>query len=216
MSSITVALVSFAIALCLGWVLSKAYFRTHGAHKFISGKKYEGMRKRYRKRLLVMHKIVMRHEDTQKQIKEMLKEIQKARHSRNPSDDNTALADDTQGELSVLLNRISERDREIADLQAKVEPSELKPEAEIAAASSDTLAQTENVRAELDAARDELSMREGQAQELHRNLAESETLCLELRAKLDSWKHRVSPLTEKLKQQRATIRELSSDSMEQN
>lgn len=212
MTSIVVALVSFAAALCLGWVLSKAYFITQTAGNLIPRKEHEKMRKRYRKRLLIMHKVIRRHEATQEQIKEMLTDIQKEHRTRKNAAGNTETADagDTHGELSGLLSRISARDREIADLQSQLE-SEPKSATEKAATESDAQEQTADLRAELGAVRAELSSRERQAQELQRQLDDSETERQELRAKLDSWKQRVSPLTKKLKQQRAAIRELKDN-----
>lgn len=253
MTPIIVALVSFAVALVLGWVLSKAYFRAYTMGDLVSRKKHDKMRERYRKRLLIMHKLVKRHEATQGQIKEMLKQIQAARDGRtdSPMGGEPTGAHDTQGQLSGLLNSIAKQDQELIDLQAQVEPmdqplssdmervsdleselhlirierdelfakvmrleSEPKSASERAAADSDALEQADSLRAELGAVRAELSSRERQVQEVQRRLDDSDAERQELRAMLDSWKQRVNPLTQKLKQQRDVIRDLRDNIIE--
>ena len=219
MTPIVVALVSFAIALCLGWVLSKAYFRTQTMGSLMPRNEHEQMQERYRKRLLLMHKLVRRHEATQSQIKDILSEIQKAHDIRKEPAGSEAAANagETQGELSELLTRLSERNGEIADLRAQIEPmdsgleTEPKSAAEMAADDDSAQEQAAILRAELGAVRAELSSHERQAQELQRKLNDSETQRQELRATLDSWKQRVSPLTKKLKQQRAALRVLRDE-----
>jgi len=250
MTPIIVALVSFAVALVLGWVLSKAYFRARTMGDLVGRKKHDKMRERYRKRLLIMHKLVKRHEATQSQIKDMLKQIQAARDGRADISAGTG-AGDTQGQLSGLLNSIAEQDQELMDLQAQVEPmdqplnsdmekasdleselhlirierdeliakiarleSEPKSASERAAADSDAVEQANSLRAELGAVRAELSSRERQVQEIQRKLDDSDAQRQELRATLDSWKQRVNPLTQKLKQQRNVIRDLRDSIIE--
>lgn len=253
MTPIIVALVSFAVALVLGWVLSKAYFRAYTIGDLVGRKKHEKMRERYRKRLLIMHKLVKRHEATQGQIKEMLMQIQAVRDGRTDSAEggNFIAASDTQGQLSGLLNSIEEQDQELIDLQAQVEPidlplssdmerasdleselhlirierdelfaklwrleSEPKSASDRAAADSDAVELANSLRAELGAVRAELSSRERQVQEIQRKLDNSEAQRQELRAALDSWKQRVNPLTQKLKQQRSVIRDLRDNIIE--
>lgn len=77
MSPVIVALLSFAIAFVAGAMLSKAFFTTRAqATDMVEREKHHALlkaqRSRYRKRVMALHNLVRRHEETQQQIKEKL------------------------------------------------------------------------------------------------------------------------------------------------
>lgn len=184
MSSIVIALVSFATALCLGWILSKAYFRVYTMDRLVPRGKYNKMRERYRKRLMIMHKLVKRHENTQVRIKDMLIEIQDAHRNRAKSA--APGVEQTHGELSGLINQIAKRDQELAELQAEVEPLDPQLDSEFDRASTD-----ENEIQLLKIERDELLAKVARLESKPRSAADqaaaesdAEELAANLRAEL--------------------------------
>ncbi len=67
------------------------------------------------------------------------------------------------------------------------------------------------MRAEMGELRETLAIRDRRVHDLELQFQDSTQRTRELQAKLDNWKHRVTPLTRKLKQQKEMIRRFCED-----
>lgn len=247
MTTVVIALVSFAVAFVAGGLLSKVYFTVHGADDSAATKtELTEQRRRYRKRIDALQRVIKRHEDAQAQLKAKLTRYHKAtaKHSLNPippSDDLTDLQEAAQElraqlairdkEVGTLRERIAplaesrdvERQKldssqnelsllriERDELLARIQRLETTPKADAGQAVSPNHAQTDvaaSLREEMGEMRENLAKRDRQVHDLELQLKEGDNRNVELQARLESWKQRVSPLTKKLKQQSRLIRD---------
>jgi predicted flap endonuclease-1-like 5' DNA nuclease len=126
MSSLIVALISFAIAFVSGALLSKAFFATQSAAKDVIAPEQhhallKAQRSRYRKRVHALSNVVRRHEDTQKKIKEKLTEYHQAMEARtNSCDVAESEVVKLQTELATLQKTVADKDRSITELNTRI------------------------------------------------------------------------------------------------
>jgi len=258
MSSLVVALLSFAIAFVAGALLSKAFFATQSpAQDVIAREQHHALlkaqRSRYRKRVQALSNVVSLHEDTQGKIKEKLAEYHQAMESRAESC--RAAESETvrlQTELTKLQETVADNDRERSELNARIGSldTELKAEYAKSANAANELGllriereeltarvqrleqeyqapdETESgaistedepaaeMRAGMGELREKLAIRDRRIHELKVQLEESDIQKEYVQERLETLKQRVSPLTQKLRQQRLLIRQLRQVSVE--
>jgi len=252
MSSLIVALLSFAIAFIAGAMLSKAFFATQNqSTNMIEREQHHALlkaqRSRYRKRVAALYHLVRRHEDTQRQIKDKLAQYRKVMESRAESIRAAkANIDRLKEELTAAQKTLADVDTERSELNARVTSLEaelnnehtrsagtanelglLRIEREeltarmrrledeqsasdtAAVATSNTTEKVEaDARANMGALRETLAAREQEILELNVQLRESGAEQQRLHERLETMKRRVSPLTQKLRQQRQLLRQL--------
>ena len=126
MSTLTVALLTFAIAFIAGAMLGKAVFTSQkpAADAIDRDKHHEllkAQRTRYRKRVAALYNLVRRHEATQEQIKQKLVHY---RRLVKKTGDSTRAAETTieklQAELSSARETTDQIQKERSDLEARV------------------------------------------------------------------------------------------------
>jgi predicted flap endonuclease-1-like 5' DNA nuclease len=143
MTTVIIALLSFAIAFVAGGLLSKVYFTAHDARvddddddaddtesaahdpaqatnngAAIGRDQHYAMlkaqRSRYRKRMLAMHNLVCRHEAAQEQIREKLHRIQQTQSAKAKA------AAEAKAQIEALRTALSERAQEIEVLRGEL------------------------------------------------------------------------------------------------
>ncbi|MFW2406010.1 MAG: helix-hairpin-helix domain-containing protein [Gammaproteobacteria bacterium] len=237
MTTVIIVLVSFAIAFVAGFAVSKAYFTVHGLGDAGASarKQLKEQRQHYRKRIDELQGSIRDHEDAQELMRKKLGEMQAAAAKPEPAD--AALSEDIQGqikirdsEIAALRERIGplnealdaeklktqtlenelgllriERDELIALKQRIESEHAIEPAAD--GADSDQATLVARLREDMGTMRENLAARDRQILDLELQIKDSGARVLELEGRLESWKHRVQPLTRKLKEQRNTIRQ---------
>jgi predicted flap endonuclease-1-like 5' DNA nuclease len=126
MSTLVVALLSFAIAFVSGALLSKAFFAAQSpAQDMIAREQHHALlkaqRSRYRKRVHALSNLLRRHEDTQAKIKEKLSAYHQAMEARAAS---ARRADSELAKLRTnlahLQKTVSDKDRENSELKVRI------------------------------------------------------------------------------------------------
>lgn len=235
MSTLVIALVCFAVAFISGSMLSKAFFVTRSTPGSIDRSKLhdllQAQRVRYRKRLIALNNVIGRHEETRDQIREKLLRIER-KHANLGESLHLVKAEleQEQQKNSALQKQLNERDCRIAEFDAdaldssagekelavlRIERDELAARIGRMAAEQAQKTQTANdsgdkddiarMRADLGELRETLATRDRCVHDLKIALQDSTEQAKLLQAKLANWKQRVTPLTRKLKQQKAVI-----------
>lgn len=119
MTTIVIALVSFAVAFVAGAVLSKVYFNVHrGGDGSSIDVQLNEQRRRYRKRVEALQKVIRRHEQSQDEIRRKLETFKAVTDARR-----SGTAESSGGELDArdaeedMNDQIAIRDSEIAALR---------------------------------------------------------------------------------------------------
>jgi predicted flap endonuclease-1-like 5' DNA nuclease len=226
MSSLVVALLSFAIALVIGALLSKAFFATQSPAKDVIARDQhhallKAQRSRYRKRVHALHNAVRRHEDTQRKIKEKLAEYHQTMKARakagrvagaevaklqtqlKTEHAKSATAANELGLLRIERDELTARVQRLEQEQHanREEGSDLTPAADEPAAE---------LRAGMGELREKLATRDRRIHELNVQLQDSEAQKQHVRERLETLKGRIAPLTQKLRQQRQLLRQASA------
>ena len=228
MATIVIALISFTVAFLAGGILSKAYFAVQagdgGNDQGDDGdiNELESQRRHYRRRISALQKMIKRHERAQSEIKTRLREIEKSAASnakmtveaRREAEDLRARLELRDGEVAAARERVENLGDELSllrierdELLVRVQRSDIDNDADSSTAAGKTDSEAAALRAELGEMREKLSRSEHHVRELELRVAETNDRNDELVARLESWKHRVKPLTAKLKQQRNLINE---------
>lgn len=241
MLTVVIALVCFAVAFVSGGVLSKAFFATRNRDGSIGRTKLhdllQAQRIRYRKRIVALNNVIRRHEETRDQIRDKLANIEATQKERGKLlTDVRSKLEREQQQNRDLQQQLTERDRcitefntdESSTLAAEKELSVLRIERDELAArikrmeaeqtnktsatkSSEDEGEIARMRAEMGELRETLATRDRRVHDLELQFQDSTQRTRELQAKLDNWKHRVTPLTRKLKQQKEMIRRFCED-----
>ena len=159
MSTLVVALLSFAVAFVSGALLSKAFFATQLPERDVIAREQhhvllKAQRSRYRKRVHALSNVVSRHEDTQAKIKEKLSEYHQAMEAQAES---VRLADTELAQLRTVLTQlqqtVSDKDRENSELSLRITSleAELKDEHSKSATAANELGLLRIEREELTA-----------------------------------------------------------------
>ena len=136
MSSLIVALISFAIAFCAGALLSKAFFATQATPRDAIAREehhalLKAQRSRYRKRVHALSNVVGLHEDTQGKIKEKLAEYHREMEARAEAcrAANAEVAK-LRAELAGLQSTTTTNDGDVQELSARIQSLSAELEAE--------------------------------------------------------------------------------------
>ncbi len=239
LTTVVIGLVCFAVAFISGGALSKAYFATRGAPNTIGRKKLHALlqaqRIRYRKRMIALNNVILRHENTRDQIRDKLTNFKRSHAERGKllSDAKEKIEKERKHNQD-LQRKLTERDRLITELNVeesnvstlekehgmlRIERDELaariaRVEAEQAQLDATTRDAIEiedeiaHMRADMGELRETLATRDRRVHDLELQFRDSAELATKLQAKLDNWKQRVTPLTRKLKKQKEVIRKL--------
>jgi predicted flap endonuclease-1-like 5' DNA nuclease len=247
MTTVIIALVSFAIAFAAGFAVSKAYFTVHGLGDAAASarKQLKEQRQHYRKRIDELQGSIRDREDAQELMRKKLGDMQdsvrksrkQAARARPEPAEPAILPEDMQSQIDI-------RDSEIAALRERIGPLNDELDAEKRKAQStenelsllrierdelialkqrieseqavvptangtdaDQATVMARLREDMGAMRENLAARDRQVLDLELQIKDSNTRVQELDGRLESWKHRVQPLTRKLKEQRNTIRQ---------
>jgi len=142
MSTLVVALLSFAIAFIAGALLSKAFFATQSPKQDMVARKehhalLKAQRSRYRKRVHALSNVVRLHEETQGKIKEKLAEYHQAMEARAESSRvGECKIVKLQTELTELRNSLANNDGESNDFKSRIAALEVELKAERAKSAS--------------------------------------------------------------------------------
>ena len=240
MLTTVIALISFSVAFIGGGMLSKAYFATRGEPDAVDRDRINSLlqaqRVRYRKRIIALNNVILRHEEARDLIREKLTTIEN-KHARRGNALNEAAAKQEliQKQNQDLRQQLAASDRRIAELESntsnssaierefgmlRIERDELaarisRMETELAHQESTTESNEYEVeiarmRAEMGELRETLATRDRRIHDLDLQLRDSTERTRQLQIKLDNWKQRVSPLTQKIKQQKELIKKFST------
>jgi predicted flap endonuclease-1-like 5' DNA nuclease len=174
MTSVVIALIASAVALVVGFVVSKVYFTSKMRSNSLSREAHEELTKRqhsqYEKKYTTLHN--------------------KARH-----------------QIRNLHQKAREKDEEIARLLSDAcdESSDESPAETSAKKLVDIL------RSELVALRENLDSRDQRISELNLEIRDAQSESAEYLAELNTWKQKVSPLSEKMQKQREVIDSLEHE-----
>ncbi len=234
MLTVVIALVSFAIAFVCGGVLSKVYFATQDASDSVGRTKLHALlqaqRVSYRKRMVALNNVILRHEETRNQVREKLTnfEHQHAERGKLLNETKATLAQE-QKQKRNLQQQLAERDTgessnsamekelEMLHIERDELAARIKRLETDQAQSSHTTESNEDedeiarMRADMGELRETLATRDRRIHDLELQFQDSNERTRQLQAKLDSWKQRVIPLTRKLKQQKEVIRKFCQD-----
>ncbi len=247
MTTVIIALVSFAVAFAAGFAVSKAYFTVHGLGDAAASarKQLKEQRQHYRKRIDELQGSIRDHEDAQELMRKKLGDMQDSvRQSRKQAGRARPEPAEPTHSSEGMQSQIDIRDSEIAALRKRIGPlnEELDAEKRKAQSAENELSllrieRTElialkqrieseqaavpaangtdpdqatvmaRLREDMGAMRENLATRDRQVLDLELQTKDSDARVQELEGRLESWKHRVQPLTRKLKEQRNTIRQ---------
>lgn len=224
MSSLIVALLSFAIAFVAGALISKAFFATQTPAKDVIAREQhhallKAQRSRYRKRVHALHNLVRRHEDTQQKIKVKLTEYHqameaRAQFSRVADSELTKLQTELKTEHAKSANAANELGLlriEREELTARVQRLDQEHQAvhetgHVSAHAAEEPAA--ELRAGMGELRETLAIRDRRIHELNVQLRDSNAQKQQLQERLETLRQRVKPLTQKLRLQRQSLNQL--------
>jgi len=239
LTTVVTGIVCFAVAFISGGALSKAYFGTRTAPGSIGRKKLHALlqaqRIRYRKRMIALNNVILRHEDTRDKIRDKLTDFKRTHTERGKLlSEAKERIEQAKERNKALQQTLAERDRHIKSLDTsesntatlekengmlRIERDELaarnaRLEAEQAQLDATPPAANESedeiarMRADMGELRETLATRDRRVHDLELQFRDSTERARNLQAKLDNWKQRVTPLTRKLKKQKDVIRKL--------
>jgi predicted flap endonuclease-1-like 5' DNA nuclease len=209
MIMLAIALVSTAVAFTGGWLLGKVYFSGPTAVGVSQDKHHlllKAQRSRYRKRVMAIHNLVERHEETREQIRNRLGDLQDALEKRTRALQITRKELEQErehqstGRDELGLLRI-ERD----ELVARVLRLESEKTATIPNRPATTQSHVAELKATLGHMRELLANREHQIRQFSVQLQHSQEQAHEYQFKLSEIKRRMQPLTHQLRVQKQLI-----------
>ncbi len=195
----------------------------------------KAQRSRYRRRVQLIHRVVRRHEATRDQIRDRLNKVQQ-RMSIDAAERDAMLRDleDRGGQIEKLRKQADEQANEIERLQSaqsnqpKAEPEvaesqdlsllrierdellgrvqRLEEAAATAETSSAAADMFTSLRAECGELRERLGDRERAAKRLEVQLLDRDNHIEELKQEVESWKRRLAPMAQQLRQHREALR----------
>jgi len=232
MLTTVIALISFAVAFVCGGILSKAYFASRGAPDSVDRSKLHALlhaqQIRYRKRMIALNNVILRHEETRDQVRSKLTDIEfkhaergqllnkmkgELEHEKKQNQhlqQQLAEVDTGESNASALEKELGMLHIERDELAARIRRMETEQEQKTPQSSADD-DEIARMRADMGALRETLAIRDRRVHDLELQLQDSTERTRLLQAKLDSWKQRVTPLTRKLKQQKEVIRKFCQD-----
>lgn len=233
MLNVVFVLACSACAFVCGGILGKAWFATRKTEEPDNREStqtlLEAQRVRYRKRMEALNNVIRRHEETRKQIREKLTEIEAKYEQRGTALKEAQLQQESaQQENDQLLQKIErlesgqhkaanaekelgmlkiERD-ELAARLVRMESDLHEQSSTAPAEDEDQLARMREIMGEL---RESLATSDRRVHDLELQLKASTNRNRDLHDKLQNWKQRVTPLTRQLKQQKALLNKIRDE-----
>jgi len=232
MSTTVIALICFAVAFISGSMLSKAFFVTRGSPDAVDRNKLHALlqaqRVRYRKRIIALNNVIGRHEEVRDQIRDKVATIERS-YTDQGKQLNKMKTELEQGRQKnqTLQKQLDNREHGMTEIAAESDSSAKDKELAMLRIERDELAariirmeadqtqttgtakdnkdETASMRAVMGELRETLATRDRNVHDLKVELQYSTERTKRLEAKLDDWRQRVTPLTQKLKQQKEVI-----------